>query len=177
MVEAEEIQGRSGCDNAAGLKQDDAGSEEKSFAKIVGDEDDGLAETASKGAEFALKLGAGDGIEGTEGFIHQENGRIGGKGAGDANALTLAAGKFAGAAVGKFRWIKSDHGEELPDAHGDATAIPLLKRGDEGDVFRNGEMRKETGFLDDVTNAAAEVDGVPFSRGTPLDEDLALRGK
>jgi hypothetical protein len=99
MVEAEEIQGPSGCDNAASLEQDDAGSEEKSLAKIVGDEDDGFAKAAGEGAEFALKLGAGDGIEGAEGLIHQQDGGISGKGAGDPDTLALAAGKFARAAV------------------------------------------------------------------------------
>jgi len=110
MVKMKEfLRGSSGND-AAGFKQDNARGEEQSFAQIVSDEDDGLAEAAGQGAELALKLGAGDGIERAEGFVHQQNWRIGSESAGNANALTLAAGKLARAAVRKFRRIETDHG-------------------------------------------------------------------
>ncbi len=71
------------------------------------DEDDGLVEAASEGAEFALKFGAGDRIEGTEGLVHEKNGRIGGEGARDTDALALAARKFARVAGGKFGGIET----------------------------------------------------------------------
>jgi len=177
MVEAEEIQGRSGCDNAASLKQDDAGSEEKSLAKVVSDENDGLAKAAGEGAEFALKLGAGDGIEGAEGLIHQKNRRIGGKSAGDANALALAAGKFAGAAMSELARVEANKMEHFINASGDAGGLPLFQSGNEGDVLRDGEMREEAGILDDITDAAAELDGVPIGSGTALHENLAARRK
>src|SRR6266852_8539151 len=161
MIKAQEFLWRSSGDDAAGFEQDDAGSEEQRFAQIVSDEHDGLAEAAGEGAEFALELGAGDGIERAEGLVHQKKGGISSEGAGNADALALAAGKFAGAAAGKFGWIKSNQGQELPDAHGGAAAVPFLKRGDECDVFRDGEMGEKTGVLNDVTNAATETDGVP----------------
>jgi hypothetical protein len=73
----------------------------------VRDENDGFAETASEGAEFALKFGAGDGIKGAERLIHEEDGRVSGEGAGDTNALALAAGEFTGAAGGEFGGIET----------------------------------------------------------------------
>ena len=103
-------------------KQGNAVAEEKGFAEIVGDEDDSFAEAAGEGAEFALKLGAGDGIEGAEGLVHQKNRRIGGKGTSDADTLALAAGEFARAAAGKFSRIKSDEAEQLIDAGSDSAA-------------------------------------------------------
>src|SRR5712692_1134166 len=177
MIKAQEFLWRSSGDDAAGFEQDDAGSEEQRFAQIVSDEHDGLAEAAGEGAEFALELRAGDGIERAEGLVHQKKGGISSEGAGNADALALAAGKFAGAAAGKFRWIKSNQGQELPDAHGGAAAVPLLKRGEEADVFGNGEMGEEAGVLDDVPDAAAKANGVPNGGRAILDEDFPFRGK
>jgi hypothetical protein len=37
-------------------------------------------------------------------------------------------------------------------------------------------MRKESRFLDDVTDSAAETDGIAVSGGAAFDEDLSLRG-
>src|SRR5713101_808624 len=125
MLDAEKLLRRGGGDNAAFFEEDDAGGEEQRFAKIVGDENDGLAEAASEGAEFALKLGACDGIEGAEGLVHQENGRVGGEGTGHAHALALAAGKLVRVAVGVLSRVAYNQGEKFVDARGDAGGIPF----------------------------------------------------
>ena len=120
MIEAEKFLRRSESDKTSGIKEGDALAEKKGFADVVGDEDDGFVEAAGEGPEFALKFGAGDGIEGAEGFVHQENGRIGGESAGDADTLALAAGEFARTAGGKFGRIEADHAEQLINAGGDS---------------------------------------------------------
>jgi hypothetical protein len=89
------------------VEKGDARTQDEGFANVVGYEDDGFVETASKGAEFALKLGAGDGIERAERLVHKENRRIGSQSAGDTDALALAAGEFARAAGGKFDGIET----------------------------------------------------------------------
>src|SRR5216684_1933628 len=81
MIDAGKFLGRGVSDDSAIFEKNDARGEDERFAKVVGDKDDGFAETAGEGAEFALKLGAGDGIESAERLVHEENGRIGGKGA------------------------------------------------------------------------------------------------
>jgi hypothetical protein len=78
MVEAEKILGRGEGDQVSCVEERDARTEKKRFANVVGDENDGFIEAASQGAEFALKFGAGDGIERAEGLVHEENGRISG---------------------------------------------------------------------------------------------------
>lgn len=98
MGEAKEFLGRSEGDQLARVQKPDTRAEEHSFVKIVGDEEDGFAETPGEGAEFALKFGTCDGIEGAERLVHKQNGRVGGESTGDTNALALAAGKFAGIA-------------------------------------------------------------------------------
>ncbi len=127
MIEAEKFLRGSAGDDAAGFEQDDARGKQQGFAQIVSDEHDGLAKAAGECAEFALELGAGDGIECAEGLVHEKNGWISSEGAGNTDALALAAGKFAGAAAGKFRWIKSNQGQELPDAHGGAAGVPFFE--------------------------------------------------
>src|SRR5260370_21143220 len=95
MIEPKKFLRRCRCHNASGLKQHNACGKEQSFVQIVRDENNGLAEAAGERAEFTLQLGAGNGIERTERLVHQQDGGIGGEGAGDANALALAAGKVA----------------------------------------------------------------------------------
>jgi len=177
VVEAKKLLRRGAGDNATSLEQDYARSEQERFTQIVSDEHDGFAEAAGKSAEFALKLGASDGIKCAERFVHQENGRVSGKGTCDPDALALAAGEFAGAAMRKFARIKADEMEHLLDPSGCARRIPVFQSGHEGDVLRDGKMGEEAGFLDDVTNAAAEANGVPFGRGAILDQDCPFRGK
>ncbi len=176
MVKAEEFLRCGAGDDAAGFEEDDARGEEQGFAQIVGDEDDGLAKAAGEGAEFALKLGAGDGIKCAEGLVHEQDGRIGGKGAGDANALTLTAGEFAGAAMSEFARIEADEAEHFIDAGRGAGAAPFFQSGNKADIFCNAEMGEETGVLNDVTDAAAQADEIPIASRALLDEDFPLRG-
>src|SRR5260370_13501982 len=117
MIEAEKFLRGSAGDDAAGFEQDDARGKQQGFAQIVSDEHDGLAKAAGECAEFALELGAGDGIECAEGLVHEKNGWISSEGAGNADALALAAGKFAGAAAGNFTLLNHNPGSALPSAH------------------------------------------------------------
>jgi hypothetical protein len=45
--------------------------------------------------------------------------------------------------------------EQFFDAGSDSGGVPFFESGDEGNVFGDGEMRKETSFLNDVADAAA----------------------
>src|SRR5579864_9152740 len=94
MLDAKKFLRGTGGHDAAFFEEHDTRGEKQSFAQVVSYEDDGLAQAAGQGAEFALQLGAGDGIEGAEGFVHQENGRVSGEGARDADALALAPGEL-----------------------------------------------------------------------------------
>jgi len=126
------------------------------------DKNDCFAQTVRESAEFALELGAGDGIERAEGLVHKENRRVGGESAGDADALPLAAREFAGVAAGEFARLEADKLKHFVDAGGGAGGIPFFQSGNEGDVFRNGKMREKARLLNDVADAAAKADGVPF---------------
>src|SRR3989442_9403062 len=135
------------------------------------DKNDCFAEATGESAELALELGAGDGVERAEGLVHKENRRVGGEGAGDAYALALAAREFAGAAAGEFARIEADKLEHFVNAGGDAGGIPFFQSGNEGDIFRNGKMREKARLLNDVSNAAAQADRIPFHGGAIMDKD------
>ncbi len=107
MVEVEKFLRRSKGDDASGVEKGDARGEKKSFANVVRDENDGLAETAGEGAELALKFGAGDRIERAKRLVHKKDGRIGRESARDADALALAAREFTRTAIGKFSGIET----------------------------------------------------------------------
>ena len=143
----------------------------------MSDEDDGLSEAASEGAELALKLGARNGIERAKGLVHQENWRIRGESAGHPDTLALAAREFSWTAMSEFGRVEADELEHFFDSGGHARCIPIFEAGNEGNVLGDREMGEEAGLLDDVTNAAAEPNRVPVGCGAVLDEDIALRGE
>jgi len=177
MIEAEEFLRRGESNEAAGFEKGDARGEEKRFANIVRDEDNGFAEAACQRAEFALKLGAGDGIERAEWLVHEEDGRVGGEGARDFDALALDTGELAGTAFGNLLRIEADELEHFFDTRRDAGGVPFFQARNEADVSGDGEMRKKASLLDDVADAAAEADGVPGGCGPAIDQDLAKGGK
>ena len=168
--------GRTERDKAAGFEQGDARRQEQGFADVVGNEDDGFAETASERAEFALKLGAGNGVERAEGLVHEQDGRVGGEGAGDADALALAAGKFAGIAFCEFAGIETYEAHHFLNTGVPLGGRPALESGNKCDVLCNREMGKKASFLNDITNAAAETDGIPLGCGAAADEHCSRNG-
>src|SRR5712664_1110116 len=142
----------------------------------MGDENDSFSEAAGEGAEFTLKLGAGYGIERTERLVHQQNWRVGSKGARYADALALSARKFVRLARREFDGIEADEGEKFADARRNAGGIPLFKGGDKRDVLGHGEMGEKPRFLNYITDAAAEPNGIPFGGRSAADDDLARGG-
>ncbi len=71
------------------------------FVEVVGDEEDGLAETLEEGAHHLLHFEAGEGVECAKGLVHEEDGRVGCEGASEAGALALSTGELAGIAMGE----------------------------------------------------------------------------
>jgi hypothetical protein len=174
MIDVKKLLRRAGGNDAASFEQEDTGSKKQGFAQIMRDEDNGFAEAPCEGAEFALKLGAGDRIESAEGLVHQQDWWISSKGASDAYALALASREFARPAPGVFARIETHKLEHFFDARSSAIRVPVFQGRDEGDVLRDGEMGEKAGILDDIPDAAAKADGVPIGGGAALDENLAV---
>jgi hypothetical protein len=162
VIEAKKFLRRSTGNDAAFFEQHNARGEQHCFAQVVRDENDSFSKPTGERREFTLEFRARDGIERAERFIHQENRRIGRKRAGHADALTLAAGELAGVAVCKFRWIKSNEGQEFSNSNGSAATVPFFKGRHESNVLRDREVREEAGVLNNVPDAAPETNGVPI---------------
>lgn len=142
------------------MKKRDARAKKQGFAKIVGNEDDGFAEAAGERTEFALKLGTSYRIESAKWLVHEKDGRVGGEGTSDADALALTTGEFARAAVGEFGRVETDEVKQFVDARANAGGVPLFESGHEGDVLSDGVVRKKAGVLDNISDSAAQADGV-----------------
>src|SRR5205807_3033976 len=82
-------------------KKQDPITQANRFANVVGDEDNGFASRFPNALEIAIELLAGEGIEGGEGFIHQEDAWIGREGAGQRDPLFHSPGKLVD--VGAFK--------------------------------------------------------------------------
>ncbi|MDT4823688.1 hypothetical protein FQZ97_569240 [compost metagenome] len=65
----------------------------------MGDQENRLGRTSPDLQQQFLHLFAGEGVEGAEGLVHQQHTRVGGQGAGDADALSLSAGKLPDTAL------------------------------------------------------------------------------
>ena len=127
---------------------------------VVGDDDDG--DLLAEGLHELLDLVGGDGVEGGAGFVHQEDFGLGGDGAGDAEALLLAAGEGEGGGVqavldfvpqaGGFEGAFGGFFED--GAFADAVDAQRVD-----DVFEDG-LGEGVGFLEDHADAFAEGDDV-----------------
>src|SRR3984893_2339158 len=80
--------------NAPGIarEQDDAIGEADGFARVMGDEDDGLPPLLPDTLDVAVELLAGQGVERGERLIHQKDARIRREGASERDALFHSAG-------------------------------------------------------------------------------------
>ena len=165
------------ADQTAGGEERDALAKQEGFAQIVGDEGDGLAEARGKRAELALQFGARDGIERAERLVHEQDGRIAGEGARDADALTLASRELARVASGEFAGVEADEEEHLADSLADALLGPALEARDQRNVALDRPVREKADVLDDVTDAAAQADGVPGGLIAAVNENLAGGGR
>jgi len=100
---------RAGLDELAVFEDGEAIGDAEGFFLIVGDVDGGEAGGFADAADFAAHFQSQFCVEVTEGFVEQKAGGMNGEGAGEGNALLLAAGELGRAAVGIG--FHADHGE------------------------------------------------------------------
>ena len=124
---------------------------------VVGDEDDGLVQLLLKPQQLVLKLGTGDGVQGAEGLVHEDDLRVHSEGTSHANALLLAAGQLGGVAVQILIWIHTHQIHQLQRAGAGALRVGFGQTGDDLNVLPNGHVGEQTGLLDDIAHAAPEL--------------------
>src|ERR1700683_3558261 len=91
-----ELRGTAEEREVALVQQGDTRREFHRFLHVMRNEDGGLAEFGAQPEKFALQIEASNRIERAEGLVEQQNFGIRRQRTGDADALPLSAGEFAG---------------------------------------------------------------------------------
>jgi hypothetical protein len=143
----------------------------------VGSHEDGGAEFGGDAAEEVEDEGSGGGVEVAGGFVGEEEGRVVGEGAGDGDALLLAAGELVREAGGLR--VEADPGEAFEC--GSAGLGMLGEEEGEFDVFNGGEGGHELEGLEDeadlVAADASELGGCEGGGGLAEEEDVTGGGE
>jgi hypothetical protein len=142
----------------------------------VRDEEGGGVDAREEGAKHVLHFGAGEGIKSAERLVHEEERGFSGEGAGESDALALASGELVRIALRKGGGIEADGGEQFVTATGTFCTRAILRFKDQGNVAFGAEVWEETGFLNDVSDAAAKRDEIDVARGLSVEEDVAAGG-
>ena len=146
------------------------------LVEIVGHAHDGLVQFALDVDELVLEPLPGNRVDGAERFVHQENGRVGREGAGDADALLLPARELSRVAVAVRVRVQGDQVQQFVHALGDALLVPSEHLGDEADVARDGHVRQKTPGLDHVTDLSTQLVAVDLGDVLVAEDQSALRG-
>ena len=142
----------------------------------MGDEDDGLVQLLLKPQQLVLKLGTGDGVQGAEGLVHEDDLRVHGKGTCHADALLLAAGQLGGVAVQVLVRVHAHQVHQLQRPRPGAFRVGFGQAGDDLDVLPDGHVGEQAGLLDDVAHAAPELEDVLVPDVLAADVDLTGGG-
>ena len=113
-------------------------------------------------AELAVQLRARDRIERAERLVHQQDRRIGGQRARDADALPLAARQLERPARARRSPAAGRPARAARAiARVDARRVPAQQPRHDADVLRDGHVRKQPDLLEDVADAAAQLEADP----------------
>ena len=141
--------------------------------EAVGDGEDGAV--LHQVVDRALHLLLGDGVEGAGGFVEDEDGRIAQDGAGDGDALALAAAEdealFADHTFVPFG-VRHDEIVGVRQFGGLDDLFAGGVGGAVGDVGGDGVV-EEDGFLSDGSDDGADVGDFVVPDVVAIDEDLA----
>ena len=143
---------------------------------VVGDEQDGGAHLGEDLRELGLEVPAELGVDGAEGLVEQEDGRVGGERAGHADALALSTGELVREAAAVGPHGQADQLEHLFHAASGAGTVPAEELRHRRDVGLDRPVRQQADVLDDVPDPAAELHRVEGRGVDVVEQDAAARG-
>jgi hypothetical protein len=167
--------GRADLLDAGVVHDNDLVGELEGLLLVVGDKDGGEVDVFLEIEEPAAEFLADFGVEGAKRFVEEEDFGLGGEGAGEGDALALAAGELVGEAVAEAG--EADHFEEFVDAVGDflfGRAVFAADFEAEGDVFKDVEVTEEGVVLEDEADAALAGRGVGDVLAVEVDAAAAV---
>ena len=127
--------------------------------------------SVTQGEELLLHLMAGHGIQGAERLVEEQELGICREGAGDGDALALATGELMGMARGHIGAGERDLLQQLSRSRALLFNGPREQARDERDVLFDGPMREQPELLNDVADAAAQLDGIKGSGVASVEQD------
>ena len=136
----------------AAVHDGDAVGDGHGLLLIVGDVDGGDAHAVLNLADGVAHLDAQLGVEVGERLVHEQHVRLDDDGAGERDALLLAAGEALGQAVGVLGDL--DRLEDFIDAAPDLVLGQMAVFEAEGDVLAHGHVRKDGIVLEDHADVA-----------------------
>ncbi|MCY1506554.1 hypothetical protein D9M68_408060 [compost metagenome] len=132
----------------------------------MGDEEHRFCGASPDLQQQFLHLLAGEGVQRAEGFVHQQHARVGGQGAGDADALLLPAGEFPDAAFVEAGEV--NQGEHLAGAGFTLGTRPACQFQAEGDIAQHVLPGQQGVVLEHhATLGAGAVDGYAVEADAP----------
>jgi hypothetical protein len=159
------------------VAQDDAAAGIVGEHGVVGDEDEGGAFDAVEFEQKLENVSAVGGVEVAGGLVGEHDGRVQDEGAGEGDALLLAAGELDGVMIHAV--TEADAGEELAGAReAIAGGVEFVR---EEDVFERGERGDELiGLEDEADGLAADLGELVLGEIAdcgPVEMDVAGGGR
>ena len=96
---------------------------------------------------------------------------------GDADALPLSAGEFARKALREVVEAEVYRTEQRCHPGDNFVFGPVFQTRDQPDIALDGEVREQAAFLDDIADAAAKADAIPFGGGLAVHSNFARGGQ
>src|SRR5712691_7667978 len=118
--------------------------------------------TALNTQQFSLQTLTCNSIQSTEGFIHQQDTRVGSQCTGQPNTLLLTTGELAWKTRTIFSRLQADKLQQFIDTPSHPLLRPISRNlSRDTDIFGNGHMWEETNLLDNIANTPAQCDWIP----------------
>ncbi len=132
------------------------------------------ARIAENGEQLGLQVRAQDRVDRAEGFVEQEQARVGDERASDADALRLAAGEFARPTGAIGGGLEADSREQFVDSRVRALARPAERFGHEREILGDGEMSEKPDALYRIADTLPERPEFDRTNVAPVDGDATL---
>ena len=118
--------------------------------------------------KLALDFRPRQGVERSEGLVHQQDRRVTRQGARHSHALPLAAGKLARVARKKLPGRQSDKFQHLAHPRVDFLRRPVFQLRHQANISFHREVREQPRLLDDIADAPTQADGIPLPGRDPF---------
>src|SRR5689334_23316385 len=147
------------------LEQADSRRKRVGLPNVVRNKHDCLSQSSREIGELALQACASQRIQRAKRLVHQHDRRISRKRACYADSLALSSRELARIALCKNIRVQSNEIQEFAHPFIGLVFGPSLEPRHYGDVSFDGEVRKQPGILDYISDIAAQFDGVPLAGG------------